>query len=592
MQLARCETSGVDWVTRLPHDYSPCASAPSSYRPRSACRLRLRGARETARNKRRPDLAGEVKPTLPIPTLNSSSSWCPRRRWDSGARRSDSDFLLQFTPPGQRSPTVMAGGSSEDRWRRPTSRCHADPRDDEPEEGEVVPGYHSDVDTEEYYNRHSCSSSDSDETISDSNAACSVPPKYGEDTSPCSVAANSAGSSSPVAARAALACPVCGKEFRSQKAVCGHMKVHAIGTHEQGIGEGKGIKRDVASLASWGGTGKRGCSGLGGRAAASTNAESYQSVAIVVAEPKIVLQPKPLAFATPIRNAHSVVRAHDVVNGNAQAQSVVCVHGVRIAQSVARARGVCNDQCFRPEQQRSVAMDAVVAGPANQPSEAVVHPHAAPPTPPAAGEQSPSSIQRHPTARPPPPPAAGRQNPNGYTCKECNEWFPMHQGLGGHVAAHRSREVAAAAEGTLEDGAVACRRNAKPEKAHVCKVCGAAFPGGVQLGGHMRKHYAGPPIVPNKKRRLVQPPVPPPALTLALPASAYADGASPAPAVDAAAQPGPAPAVERTPEPAPGPAVAGRMLLFGVDIGVRVQKPAAQEGPSATEGPASTGGEQ
>ncbi|RLM93417.1 hypothetical protein C2845_PM08G20830 [Panicum miliaceum] len=356
----------------------------------------------------------------------------------------------------------MAGGSSEDRWRRPTSRCHADPRDDEPEEGEVVPGYHSDVDTEEYYNRHSCSSSDSDETISDSNAACSVPPRYGEDTSPCSVAANSAGSSSPVAARAALACPVCGKEFRSQKAVCGHMKVHAIGTHEQGIGEGKGIKRDVAAVASWGGTGKRGCSGVSG-----------------------------------------------------QSSSAQPMH--------------------------SDAMDAVVAGPANPPSEAVVHPHAAPPTPPAAGEQSPSSIQRHPTA---PPPAAGRQNPNGYTCKECNEWFPMHQGLGGHVAAHRSREVAAAAAGTLEDGAVACRRNAKPEKAHVCKVCGAAFPARVQLGGHMRKHYAGPPIVPNKKPRLVQPPVPPPALTLALPASAYADGASPAPAVDAAQQPGPAPAVE------------------------------------------------
>ncbi|RLN23378.1 hypothetical protein C2845_PM07G17850 [Panicum miliaceum] len=496
----------------------------------------------------------------------------------------------------------MAGGSCDDRWRRPTptSRCHADLRDDEPEEGEVVvPGYHSDADTEEYYNCHGCSSSDSDETISDTNAACSVPASYGEATSPCPVAANSNGgrasASSPAAARAALACPVCGKEFRSQKAVCGHMKVHAIGTHEQGIGKGKGIKRDVATVASWGGTGKRGCSGLGDRAAASTNTESDQSMAIVVAEPKIVLQPKPLAFATPNLSSvpmastapiqSSVPMTSSMATPKPDPSSVSMASASPNLSPVPVAPAVTNvsSQSSSAQPMHNDAMGAVVVGPANPPSEAVVHP---PPTPPAAGEQAPSSIRRHPMA-PPPPPAAGRQNPNGYSCKECNEWFPTHQGLGGHVAAHRSREGAAAAEGMLEeDGAVACRRNAKPEKqAHVCKVCGAAFPAGVQLGGHMRKHYAGPPIVPNKKPRLIQPLLPPPALTLELPASAYADGASPAPAVEAAA-------VERTPEPAPGPAVATRVLLFGIDIGVRVQKPAAQEGPSATEGSASTGGEQ
>ncbi|KAG2590556.1 hypothetical protein PVAP13_5NG409640 [Panicum virgatum] len=481
----------------------------------------------------------------------------------------------------------MAGGSSEDRWRRPSSRCHADPRDDEPEEGEVVPGYHSDADTEEYYNRHSCSSSDSDETISDSNAACSVPASYGEaTTSPSSVAANSNGAgasaSSPVAARAALACPFCGKEFRSQKAVCGHMKVHAIGAHGQGIRKGKGIKRDVAVVASWGGTGKRGCSGLASRTAPSTNAESDQSMAIVVAEPKIVLQPKPLAFAAP--NLLSVPMA---------SATPTLSSSLPMASAVTNVSG----QSSSAQPMHNAAMDAVVAGPANPPSEAVVHQHAAPPTSSAAAEQAPSIHQHHPSAPPPPPQpaAAGRQNPNGYTCKECNEWFPTHQGLGGHVAAHRSREVAAAAEGMLEDGAVACRPNAKLEKPHVCKFCGAAFPAGVQLGGHMRKHYAGPPIVPNKKPRLIPPPLPPPALALALPASAHADGAgaSPAPAVEAAAQLGPASAVEGTPEPAPAPGVAGRVLLFGIDIGVRVQKPAAQEeGPSAAQGPASTGGEQ
>jgi hypothetical protein len=153
------------------------------------------------------------------------------------------------------------------------------------------------------------------------------------------------------------------------------------------------------------------------------------------------------------------------------------------------------------------------------------------------------------------------------------------------MAGHKNRELAAAAAGMLgNDGAGPSRRNARPEKTHMCKVCGAVFPAGVQLGGHMRKHYGGPPIVPNKKPRLVQPLLPPPDLTLALPANAYADEASPAPAVEAA--------VETTPEPAPGPGVVGRVLLFGIDIGVGVKKPAAHEDTSATEGSASTGGEE
>nr|CAB3477807.1 unnamed protein product [Digitaria exilis] len=517
-------------------------------------------------------------------------------------------------------------GSSEDRWRRPISRCHADPHGDEPEEGEIVPGDHSDVDTEEYYNRH-CPllSDDSDETISDcgDNAACSsAPASYGDDAtspSPPVAAANSDGgnaiSSSPVvsasnnggnassstAAGAALACPICGKEFRSQKAVCGHMKVHQ---HHAFVGsqKDKGIKRAaVAVVGAWGGSGKRGCFGLGSKQqAASPNngAGPDQSMAIVVAEPQIVLQPTPLAFAPP--NPSPVPTAS--VTPTQSPVSTSPASPTTQSSPVPAATNVSVQSSTAQPTHNDVAMDTVAVGPSNNPppseSEAVVvHQHAAAPAP-AVQHAAPIADHQHQPA------AAGRQNPNGYSCPECDMWFRTHQGLGGHVAGHRNREHAAAAAAGMamvpgsgdDDGAPSCRRNGKPEKAHVCKVCGAVFAVGVQLGGHMRKHYAVPPIVPNKKPRLVQPLValpPPPALTLAL-LPANADGAaSPAapPAVELPLQHDLAPTVERAPEPAP-PVTAttvGRVLLFGIDIGVRVQKPAAQEeGPSETQGSAST----
>jgi hypothetical protein len=224
----------------------------------------------------------------------------------------------------------------------------------------------------------------------------------------------------------------------------------------------------------------------------------------------------------------------------------------------------------------SDAMETVVAGAANPSTEAVVHladATRAPPSPPPA-EVHATSVRQQPIEPPPPPDTeeervqlppvhphpiapplavAGRQNPNGYTCKQCGVWFAMHQGLGGHMAGHKTRELAAAP----------CRRDAKPEKVHVCRICAAVFPAGVQLGGHMRKHYTGAPIVPKKKPRLAVQPLPPPA-------------------------------EQRTLEPAPRPAVAGRVRLFGVDIEAGPQTPAAQEeGSSATQAPsASTGGEQ
>ncbi|KAF8675840.1 hypothetical protein HU200_047331 [Digitaria exilis] len=514
-------------------------------------------------------------------------------------------------------------GSSEERWRH---SCRADLHGDEPEEGEIVPGDHSDVDTEEYYNRHSpllCD--DSDETISDcgDNAACSsAPASYGDDATsppPPVAAANSNGgnaiSSYPVvsannnggnassstvaaAAAAALACPICGKEFRSQKAVCGHMKVHQqhafVGSQKD-----KGIKRAVvAVVGAWGGSGKRGCFGLGSKQqAASPNngAGPDQSMAIVVAEPQIVLQPTPLAFEPP--NPSPVPTAS--VTPTQSPVSTSPASPTTQSSPVPAATNVSGQSSTAQPTHNNGAMDTVAAGPANNPppsdSEVVVQQHAAPPAP-VVQRAAPIVVHQHQPA------AAGRQNPNGYSCPECDMWFQTHQGLGGHVAGHRNREHAAAAAAGMamvpgsgdDDGAPSCRRNGKPEKAHVCKVCGAVFAVGVQLGGHMRKHYAGPPIVPNKKPRLVQPLValPPPAHTLALLPNAEADeAASPdAPALELPLQHDLAPTVERAPEPAP-PVTAttvGRVLLFGIDIGVRVQKPAAQEeGPSETQGSAS-----
>ncbi|KAF8695889.1 hypothetical protein HU200_036765 [Digitaria exilis] len=451
----------------------------------------------------------------------------------------------------------MDGGSSDDR-RRSRRRLLADLCGrGEPEEGEFVPGDHSDADTEEYYNnnRRGCSS-DSEGTISDS-----FPANHGGASASSSpTAINNGGASSAAAAAVVLACPFCGKEFRNHKAVCGHMKVH----REQGIGKKgkkgkvhqeqdkkdkkkKGIKRDVALVGEWGGTAKRGCSGTKGWAA-SPIAESGQSMAAAVAEAKmVVLAPMSLAFAPPnsppVRMTPAKPNPPPVPTPSA---------AYNLSSVAVESDAMANDDSV----ESSSAMEAVAAGAASPPSEAVVH---------AAGEQTPP-VHQQPVA--PPPPPGGRQDPRGYTCNKCNKWFRTHQGLGGHVVGHKNRELAAA----LHGGAVPDTRTAKPAKAHVCKVCGAEFPGGIQLGGHMRKHYTGEPL--NKKPRHVTPPgtatVGVAGLTVAL--SVKSDEAS----------------------PAAKPAVVGRVLLFGIDIGTGVKTPAAQERSSATETSASTttGGEQ
>jgi hypothetical protein len=251
-------------------------------------------------------------------------------------------------------------------------------------------------------------------------------------------------------------------------------------------------------------------------------------MAVVVAEAKIVLDPMPLAFATP--NLPPVPAATA-----APGPSPVPVAPVVASDSAASS----SEPSTRGDATETVAARA--ASPPNE-KETVVNLHAAPP---AAGVQA-LHVRRQRVA----PPPRGRQDPNGYTCGKCNKWFRTYQGLGGHTVGHKNRELAAA----LQGGAAPRGRNAKAERTHACKVCGAEFPGGIQLGGHMRKHWKGAPF--NKKpRRVIQP-------------------------------------LAHVGSPAPRPAMEGRVLLFGIDIGAGVKTPAAQGGSSAPEASASIGGDK
>lgn len=329
---------------------------------------------------------------------------------------------------------------------------------------------------------------------------------------------------------------------------------------------GGGASPSSSVALGWGVFGKRGCSGPAA-VAVSPSTEPVQPTAHVPAEPTFVLQPmRLLAFATPNVSATSTASARANLSGQSSPAPPAYDDAMKIAAAGA-------------------------ASAANPPTEAVIihqQPMPIAPPPPPAREQH---VHQQPPVVAPPASAgaAGRQDPNGYTCKKCGMWFRNHQGLGGHMVGHKNRELAAAAAGAgtvipADGGAPAGRRKPRPERAHVCDECGAEFRTGVQLGGHKRKHWTGPPIVPKKKKPCladVVRPLPPPAeavadLTLEMP-----------PAVEVAL-----PAAERTSEPAPRPTAApGRVLLFGIDIGPRVQEPEAQQGSPATESSASTSGQ-
>uniref|UniRef100_A0A8R7V4C3 C2H2-type domain-containing protein n=1 Tax=Triticum urartu TaxID=4572 RepID=A0A8R7V4C3_TRIUA len=91
------------------------------------------------------------------------------------------------------------------------------------------------------------------------------------------------------------------------------------------------------------------------------------------------------------------------------------------------------------------------------PTPALAEQHVAIPLPPAVAPPHAFNGLLHlniapyqdPTARPRAPTGDNR---HGFSCKECYGWFPTHQGLGGHVAGHKNRRIAAAAAAAIAAG--------------------------------------------------------------------------------------------------------------------------------------------
>ncbi|GER51245.1 zinc finger family protein [Striga asiatica] len=106
-----------------------------------------------------------------------------------------------------------------------------------------------------------------------------------------------------------------------------------------------------------------------------------------------------------------------------------------------------------------------------------------------------------------------------YTCKTCNRSFPSFQALGGHRASHKkpknekqpifsddedfpspsSNKINRFSLNTLSlqlnnNNATTnfMNKSSPSPRMHECSYCGAEFTSGQALGGHMRKHRAGP----------------------------------------------------------------------------------------------------
>jgi hypothetical protein len=228
----------------------------------------------------------------------------------------------------------------------------------------------------------------------------------------------------------------------------------------------------------------------------------------------------------------------------------------------------------------------------------------------------PERAPQPPRARAPQPPRPRRERATEYTCKECGKSYPTNQALGGHAAGHKNKQreaeamaaaMAAAAAGGGEGGASLAaafpliRRGGKADQPHECRMCGKMFATGVALGGHMRVHYTGPPIVPtrkNKKRCLAPPPPPTPAegdIAVAAPPASAEVGLSLALSIKAeeniaAAGLSLALSIKTEEEPpstppAPGGGAVRVVRLFGIDI-----SPQAQQAPAPLEQQQGSGG--
>jgi hypothetical protein len=177
--------------------------------------------------------------------------------------------------------------------------------------------------------------------------------------------------------------------------------------------------------------------------------EAVDSLAIVVAEP--VIDPMPIAFATSAENNppnDDSMAIVVVAAGNPPDQNQIVVHPASSPQ-------------FNQGHQPAVAQGQLAAA-------------------------APQILQ--PAAHQVKHPAAPAQDADGWwPCKEegCHLRYATHQGLGGHMAGHKNRQNAQTAA-------------AKPAKLHPCDKCPRVFTTGVQLGGHMRKHYKGI-LIPKKR---------------------------------------------------------------------------------------------
>ncbi|RLM58206.1 hypothetical protein C2845_PM18G14770 [Panicum miliaceum] len=209
----------------------------------------------------------------------------------------------------------------------------------------------------------------------------------------------------------------------------------------------------------------------------------------------------------------------------------------------------------------------------------VVHQPPAPPPLPYA-DQAPQLVHHQPAAaqqqlpRPVVVPRRAADRPQReYTCKFCGKAYTSHQALGGHVAKHKSGQREAAAAGMampLQDGGafLAALRRARRAEApphHQCRKCHKVFATGVALGGHMRVHYTGPPIVPARRKNRKR--------GLALLAAADIFAAPPPPTGLSLAL-----AIKKKEAPPTAPAGAGRVArLFGIDISPKVKAPSAEQ---------------
>ncbi|KAE8808955.1 hypothetical protein D1007_14375 [Hordeum vulgare] len=404
-----------------------------------------------------------------------------------------------------------------------------------------------------------------------------------------------------VAREPGFPCPVCRRKFASGRAVNGHMRVHhARGGGRQGIVVGGG----------WAVTGKRGF--VGGRSASPQEEEeeegagdSTSMTSAVAAEP--VIDAAPIAFASRTASAEP----------NPPSMAIVLAADNPPNQAVVRPS--CSAQCGDGRQ--PAAPQAVIA----QPQPTVAQGHLSAAAPPQFFASPPQAAARRPAA----PSAPSRDEQGRWVCKEegCHQRFATHQGLGGHMAAHKMRKNNEAAAAAVAAGLHPCLANAKPAKLHRCKRCPKVFDLGVQLGGHMRMHYDGK--VRGRRRRVSAPvsarelagtlfsiqaspqtstsasppdglvqflsPSPSPsrpvdapddlALSLSLPVDAPDDLAlslslsSPAPATTEVAQTGIiTPALAGAPEPAPAP---GMLRIFGVNFVVAAPAAAGEEVSSA-----------